>query len=170
MKTFKLPLLLLIIILYGNQNTYSQISSFKGRTIDYVTNNPIIGATIIDGNNSQNGTISDLDGNFELIVEGKTGKLEFHYLGCYPIKFINIPIVHTHINFGEIKLVHNHLMDNFAVGDPPSKLNDLEKQKEKDKRLRKNVLKMYRIKIPGKKLKPYFDDKYLVFDFNTKNK
>ena len=152
----------------GNQNTFSQISNFKGRTIDYVTNNPIIGVTIIDGNNSQNGTVSDLDGNFEIKVEGNTRKLELHYLGCYPIIFINVPIGHSHIDFGEIKLVPNHLMDNIVVGGPPSDLYDFEKQKEKDKRLRKNVLKKYWIKILGKKLKPYFDEEYLVFDLNTK--
>jgi hypothetical protein len=62
--------------------------------------------------------------------------------------------------------VPDHLWDNIVVGGPPSNLYNFEKQKEQDKILRMNVLKKYRIKILGKKLKPYFEGKYLVFDFN----
>jgi len=154
-----------ILILLGNQ-TYSQDSNIKGRTIDYETNYTIIGATIIDANNSQNGTISDRDGNFKIEVEGNKRNLELYFFGYYPIKFINIPKGDKNTDFKEIKLVPNHLLDNTVVGGPPSNLYDFEKQKEQDKRLRKNVLKKYRIKILGEKLNPYFEGKYLVFDFN----
>lgn len=41
----------------------------------------------------------------------------------------------------------NHLMDNIVVGGPPSGLYDIDKQQEQDKRLRKNVLEKYRIKV-----------------------
>jgi hypothetical protein len=64
--------------------------------------------------------------------------------------------------------VRNHLTDNWVIGGPSKPFS--EEQNEQDKRLRMN-LKEYRIKILGKKLKPYFvgprfEYQYLVFDFN----
>lgn len=157
-----------ILILSGNQ-IFSQ-DTIKGRTIDYETNHTISGVTIVDGNNNRNVTISDRDGNFKIVAEGNNKNLALYVATCYPIKFINIPKGDNNIDFKEIKLVPNHLWDNVVVGGPwnaPS-----EKQQERDKQLRMKVLKEYRIKIPGKKLKPHFEGahfetQYLVFDFNT---
>lgn len=89
-------IIIAILILLGNQKIFSQSYNFKGSIIDYESNSPIPGATIIDGNNSKNGTISDKDGNFEIKVEGDIRKLELYFVGCYPIKFINIPLKKTY--------------------------------------------------------------------------
>ncbi|NKI27009.1 carboxypeptidase-like regulatory domain-containing protein [Arenibacter sp. 6A1] len=153
------------LILLGNQ-TYSQESIIKGRIIDYETNQSITGVNITDLNNTQNGTLTDFYGNFELKLQGNTGTLKFYHLGFYPIKFLNIPSGYNHIDFGEIKLASNHLMDNMTIGGPPTKIS--EKQKKQDKRLRKNVLKKYNIKILGEKLTPYFEGESLIFDYNDK--
>ncbi len=79
---------------------------------------------------------------------------------------INIPEKDKTIDFKEIKLVSDHRWDNMTVGGPPLNKFQVEFQKERDKKLRMNVIKKYRIKILGKKLKPYFEGQYLVFDFN----
>ena len=50
----------------------------------------------------------------------------------------------------------------------PYKISDV--SREEDKRLRKEVLKKYRIKVNGKKLKPHFEEKILVFDFDRNGK
>lgn len=152
-----------IFMLLGNQKTFSQHSSIKGKIIDYETNYAITAVTLVP-DSIQNGGLSDMNGNFE--IKGNTRQLKISFVGYYSIKFINTPIENKHIDLGDIKMVSNHLMDNVPVGGPPCDLYDSDKQKEQDKRLRKNVLKKYRIEIFGKKLKPYFEGKYLVFDFN----
>ena len=53
--------------------------SVKGNIKD-VNGEPIIGATILEKNNSQNGTISDIDGNFSLEVP-RGAILEIRYIG-----------------------------------------------------------------------------------------
>jgi hypothetical protein len=152
-----------ILILLGNQKNFSQNSLVKGKIIDYETNRPMPGATVVE-NFPSNGTISGKDGNFEMHIKSNTKQLEFNFIGYYPIKFINIPVEKKHIDLGEIKLVQNYLMSNIIVGGPPTKIDEVDKQK--DEKFRNNVLKKYRLKVLGKKLKPYFEGKYLVFDFN----
>ena len=159
--------LAIILILLGNQ-IYSQKSIIRGAIRDYETNRKIIGATVVDANNSQNGIISDRDGNFKIEVEGDNINLEFYFVGYYPIKFINIPSKYKIIDFKDVKFVSDHLQDNVVVGGPPSNLYNLEKQNDQDKALRMNVLKKYRLKIVGKKLYPDFEGKYLIFDFNKR--
>jgi len=151
-----------ILILLGNQ-TYSQDSNIKGRIIDYETNYAIAAVTLLP-DSIPSGGLSDKNGNFE--IKGNTRQLEISCFPYYPIKFINIPIENKQIDLGDIKMVPNHTWDNKVLGGPPTDLYDFDKQKEQDKILRKNVLKKYRIKVIGKKLKPYFEGKYLVFDFN----
>ena len=155
-------ILVAILILLGNR-TYCQMSNIKGTIVDYETKKTIIGATILDSNNSQNGTISDVDGNFEIKLQGDTTKLEIYFVGYYPMKILNIPDGDNYTDLEKVKLVRNHLMDNQVVGGPSPEIS--KEQKEQDKDLRKRVLKKYRIKIPGKKLKPSFEGKYLVFTF-----
>lgn len=152
-----------ILILLGNQKIFSQNSFVKGKIIDYETNRPMPGVIVVE-NFPSNGTISGMDGNFEMHIKSNTKQLEFNFIGYYPIKFINIPVEKKHIDLGEIKLVQNYLMSNIIVGGPPTIINEYDKQK--DEKLRNNALRKYRIKVLGKKLKPYFEGNKLVFDFN----
>lgn len=156
-----------IIIFMGSQKTFSQNSSIKGRIIDYETNYAIAAVTLVP-DSIQFGGLSDMNGNFE--IKGNTRQLEVSFVGYYPIKFINTPIEDKQIDLRNIKMIPNHLMDHMVVGGPPSDLYDFDKQKEQDKILRKNVLKEYRIKVIGKKLKPYFEGNYLIFDFENGGK
>lgn len=164
-----------ILILSGTQ-TFSQ-DSIKGRITGYEGNyirpvfpgatiiiEPMPGVTIIDGNNRQNGTISDRYGNFKIEVKGDKRELEIQFVGFYGIRFINIPKVDKTIDLKEIKLVTNHLMDNQGVGGPSEPIS--QEQYEQDKKLRNDVREKYRINILGKNVKPYFERQFLVFDFD----
>ena len=149
-----------IILLLGNQKTFSQCSYIKGRIIDYETGDPLKVVTI--GSDSlQAAVFSDINGNFE--IKGNARKLELYLSGYYAIDFINIPIENKHIDLGDIKMVANHRLDNVVIGGHSiNRINEYDI--EQDKRLRKNVLKKYRIKVLGKRLKPYFEGNKLIFD------
>ena len=149
-----------IIILLGNQKTFSQSASIKGRVIDYETNYAIHAVTIIP-DSIPNGALTDMNGDFE--IRDNTRQLELLFVGYYPIRFINIPIENKHIDFGNIKMVANHLGEDVATGEPYIISGH---SKEEDNRLRKNVLKKYRIEVLGKKMKPYFEGNKLIFDFS----
>ena len=60
----------------------------KGRVVDK-DGEPILGATIVEKGNPNNGTITDMDGNFSLQVRGERSMLEFSYIGykkaAYPV-------------------------------------------------------------------------------------
>ena len=102
-----------------------------------------------------------MNGNFE--IKGNSRNLELIFVGYYPIRFNNIPIENKHIDLEDIKMVANHIGEDIATGHPyVINKHDI----EEDKRLIKNVLKKYRIKACGKKLKPYFEGNKLIFDFN----
>jgi len=77
---------------------------------------------------------------------------------------MNIPIEKKHIDLGEIKMAQNYLLSNMIICGPSTPINESDKQK--DIKLKKDILEKYRIKVFGKKLKPYFEARNLIFDFN----
>jgi len=154
----------IIIALLTFQKSFSHDALFKGKIVNYETNAPMPGVTILEKNHPPNGTISDKDGNFEIKIESDTTHLEFYFVTCYPIKFMNIPIEKKHIDLGEIKMAQNYLLSNMIICGPSTPINESDKQK--DIKLKKDILEKYRIKVFGKKLKPYFEARNLIFDFN----
>jgi len=72
--------LLVIMVLFSGTNLLGQKHSVSGSITSSEDQLPIIGATIIE-KNKQNGTVSDADGNFILIVESDTATLVFSYIG-----------------------------------------------------------------------------------------
>jgi len=179
-----------ILILLGNQ-IFSQ-DSIKGRIMNYEGNNPMPpginvapimepfpAAYIVDRNDNKwgwpswrNGVISDRDGGFEIKVEGDKKNIEISFIGFYYIEIINIPKSDKIIDLKEIKLVRDHFTDNLVIGGPSLPFS--ESQAEEDKKLRIDVLEKYRINILGKIVKPHFevnlkpcyDKKFIVFDFD----
>ena len=122
----------------------------------------MLNATVVAGNK---GIIVDQNGAFETDLD-----LEYHWfllfmVGYYMVKFINIPTDEKLIDFGEIKMVRNHLGDHMVVGGPPSDEYDPVKQKEQDEKVRKEVLRKYRIKVNGKKTKTLLFRTYVNFRF-----
>ena len=163
----KPKIIIVIILIFLSTLTFSQGILIKGKLVDYETNKSILYPKISDLSDYHNVT-SDEDGNFEIDVKGTEGNLLFEYLGYYPIKFINIPIGDKQIDFGEFKMVRNYFLDNIVVGGGKS-IEITKEQKKKVKRLKKDVIRRYRIKLFGKEYKPYFDGQYnekLVFDFS----
>jgi len=157
---------LFLLLVLGIQPVFSQISGITGKIIDYETKRVMPGVTIIE-NLPGNGTVSDVDGNFKLKIKGDMRELELNFIGYYALKFVNIPNENEIIDFGELKLVKNHLLNNSGAGIV-YKLS--ESDKEKDQETRKNVVEKYRIEICGNVLKPYFDRNKIIFDFTTTNK
>lgn len=155
-----------IMILSGIQ-TYSQ-DTIKGRIIEYEGNRSMPGATIFEKwNVMKNSSISDGDGKFKIKVDGDKRNLAISYVCCYGIKFINIPKSDKNIEIEPIKMVRYYLDANLVVGGSPLNVYSKEYLEETDKKLRMNVLENYRIEILGKKLKPYFEGRFLIFDFDS---
>ena len=164
----KTLLIVSALMLIVNLKSSGQNISIKGRVIDYELGHPIVGVYVTDNTiplPGKNGIISDINGDFKIAFN--TRSFVIFFIGYYSIKFTNIPIENKHIDFGDIKLVANHLMDDVVLCEP-YKISDV--SREEDKRLRKEVLKKYRIKVNGKKLKPHFEEKILVFDFDRNGK
>ena len=81
------------------------------------------------------------------------------------MKLIKIHGKIKQIDLGEIRMVKNFGLPESTMDG--SLLELTKEQIEKDKKLRKDFLENYRIKIFSKNLKPYFAGNYLVFDFNS---
>jgi len=158
-----------ILILLGNQKIFSQNLYIKGKYIGYETSYVMPGVSISFHTHSgeKHAGSSDADGIFELKMQDDSEYLIFRYVGSYGIKILNIPKGHERIDFGEIKIVDNYeqlyqlRMDGTTAELSEEQVAIIEKKKS-------DVLEKYRIKVLGKELKPYFDGKYLVFDFNKK--
>ncbi|TKG96556.1 hypothetical protein EYV94_04720 [Puteibacter caeruleilacunae] len=165
-ESWNLKYLLFVLLIFLCNQTFSQSSNFTGKVIDYESKNAIAGATIVDADNSLNGTISDFDGYFEIEIKRGKRNIEIGFVGYYQIKLLNIPEEDRGVDLGAIRLAANHLLDNMVVGGTWQDITD--EQKEQDKQLRKDYLKNYRFKILGKELKPSFKRKCMVFDFDNR--
>ena len=66
-------------------SAFSQVPTvLKGKVIDEVTREALIGVTIIEVNQlnrSLNGTVTDLNGNFALKLTNPETKIKFSYIG-----------------------------------------------------------------------------------------
>ena len=60
-------------------------------------------------------------------------------------------------------MVHNYLLDNVRIGSLYSAVT--EDQLKRDKKLKKEVLRKYRITVNDKKLKPSFNRYKINIDF-----
>lgn len=60
-------------------------ASISAQTVSGVvkdnTGEPIIGATVVEEGNTSNGTVTDIDGNYTLTLQGNSKKLVFSYVG-----------------------------------------------------------------------------------------
>lgn len=85
----KLVLLLLpLAMLFGSiQNLQAQSSRFtiKGIVVD-ANDVPVIGAAVVEDGTQNNGSITDIDGNFSLTVSGKTAMVTISSLGYQTVQ------------------------------------------------------------------------------------
>lgn len=100
----------LIFILFLSFFCFSQNTTIKGVVLDE-ENNPIIGANILEIENTKNGTISDFDGNFEISIN-LNSYIEISYVGfkSQTLKIINgkdlkIILVDDYQNLDEVTIV-----------------------------------------------------------------
>ena len=92
------------------QNSTTHIT---GIVTDLQTREPLVGVTVVDGNNPNVGTITDVDGHYAIIVDTKKPtKLCFTYVGYDPETFI-VSSVTSKLNVG--MLPHNELLDDVVV-------------------------------------------------------
>lgn len=83
-----LPLLLGLFLSVG---VYAQNITVKGHVKD-ATGEPVIGANVVEKGNTSNGTITDLDGNFNLSVP-RTATLAVSFIGYRPVEVKVAPTV-----------------------------------------------------------------------------
>ena len=75
-------LFLLTLLLSALGTLFAQSDwKIKGRVIDKDTKEILIGASIVVQNNPNIGTITDVDGNFELTLPNSDAKLTVSYIG-----------------------------------------------------------------------------------------
>ena len=70
---------LIVFVLMG-VNSFAQLTIIKGKVVSEADYEPIIGATIVE-KGTNNGTVSDLDGNFTLNVNNTKAQITVSYIG-----------------------------------------------------------------------------------------
>ena len=75
-KTMRTTLVSLLLLMAGTLSA----QTIKGNVADN-TGEPIIGATVMEQGVSGNGTVTDIDGNFSLVLKGSSKKLQISYVG-----------------------------------------------------------------------------------------
>ena len=71
---------ILVIFLTAFFSLHAQSLKVSGIVLDE-TNYPMVGVGVIEKGNTSNGTVTDIDGKFELTVEGSGSILSLSYIG-----------------------------------------------------------------------------------------
>ncbi|TKG93623.1 hypothetical protein EYV94_15350 [Puteibacter caeruleilacunae] len=154
-----------IIILWANPSIGQNIL-IKGKFIDYKTSEILPGVSLssftLEGEKQD--VFSGYGGTFELKMNADAKYLVIRYMSSYVIKILNIPSGLKQIDFGEIKIVKDfdtRLLRMDGCHDEASP-----KHIDNHKRYKKEIIEKYRLKVKRRELKPYFEGKDLIFDFN----
>lgn len=78
MKRFSLWLLFFAVL--GVQSVLAQSYRVKGNVVSKTDNEPLIGVSILQ-KGTTNGVVTDIDGNYELQIQGGDATLVFSYIG-----------------------------------------------------------------------------------------
>ena len=76
----RLSLWLLFFAVLGIQSALAQTYKVKGNVVSKSDNEPLIGVSILQ-NGTTNGVVTDIDGNYELQIQGGETTLVFSYIG-----------------------------------------------------------------------------------------
>ena len=76
----RLSLLLLFFAVLGIQSALAQTYKVKGNVVSKSDNEPLIGVSILQ-KGTTNGVVTDIDGNYELQIQGGEATLVFSYIG-----------------------------------------------------------------------------------------
>jgi TonB-dependent starch-binding outer membrane protein SusC len=112
----KLPIYWIILFLFPI--ALSSQKTISGSVKDNVSKEPLVGCSVIE-ENSTNGTLTDIDGNFSLIIQDKSTFLTFSFTG-YP----NLKITITDTTSWNIELQANtKLLDEIVMAYGPTDAN-----------------------------------------------
>lgn len=70
-----------LIVLFFSLSTIIGQTTVKGKIVDALTGEPLIGANILESGQELNGTITDFDGDFELMISKFPAVLRASYIG-----------------------------------------------------------------------------------------
>ena len=84
MKRFSLWLVFFAVL--GIQSVLAQAYLVKGNVVSKVGNEPLIGVTVLQ-KGSTNGVVTDMDGNYEIQIQGGETSLVFSYIGMQTQEF-----------------------------------------------------------------------------------
>lgn len=76
----RLSLWLLFFAVLGIQSALAQTYKVKGNVVSKSDNEPLIGVSILQ-KGTTNGVVTDIDGNYELQIQGGEATLVFSYIG-----------------------------------------------------------------------------------------
>ena len=79
-KMRRLCLWLVFFVMLGIQSAFAQSYVVKGNVVSKLDNEPLIGVSILQ-KGTTNGVVTDMDGNYELKVQGGDATLVFSYIG-----------------------------------------------------------------------------------------
>ena len=82
----RLSLCLVFFIAFGIQSVLAQAFLVKGNVKAKVGNEPLIGVTVLQ-KGSTNGVVTDIDGNYEIQIQGGSATLVFSYIGMQTQEF-----------------------------------------------------------------------------------
>lgn len=91
----------------------THMTEVKGVVTDFQTREPLVGVTVSVSNDPTKGTITDIDGNYSIVVDTKTPvMLSFSYVG-YDTETRSVTPMTTKLNVP--LLPHNELLDDIVV-------------------------------------------------------
>lgn len=143
-------MLSIILLLLASISMQSQNLTIRGKVID-ISGEPLIGVNVVESETT-NGTITDLEGSFELLMVSNSSKLKFTYIGYESMEIIiqgetNITITMTESSsqLDEVVVVGYGTMRKRDLTGSVSSLNSSRFEKEKNK----NLEQILRGNIPG---------------------
>lgn len=154
-------------MLLASLNSFSQNSFIKGKCISDNSKVKVsfVSVSFNTLSGKRYGTISDMDGGFELKIGDEAGDIIIVFFNCYIIKIRNIPSGFKQIDLGEIKGVISFYPYLFKLD---GSLAYVDKETiDEHNYIRKETLEKYRIRVLNKDLNPYFSGDNLVFDFKN---
>ena len=93
------------------QLTMAQSFVVKGKVVSKTDGMPLIGASVLQ-KGTTNGVVTDIDGNYQLQIQGKDAMLRFSYIGMQPQEFK----VNAQTNVLDVTLVDNtEMVDEVVV-------------------------------------------------------